>query len=323
MIFLNEREVASLLPIGDVLTILESAFRAQAANQIRMPLRTMATADNGILGAMPGSIAGDSAALGAKLVTFFPGNAATGVHTHQALIGLFDPRTGQPQAIMDGRFITEIRTAAASALATRVLARPDARIVAILGTGVQARAHIGALSEVMQIDELRVWGRAQTKAADVADFASKRGLRARIADTPSDACRGAGVVCTVTSARDPILTSGDIESGTHVNAVGMGGPTARELPGELMARATIIVDSMDGALSESANIILAMREGRLPAKPTLTLLCDIIAGKAPGRRAQDDITIFDSLGIAIEDVACARLVYERASTRGVGTQLTL
>lgn len=323
MIFLNEREVASLLPIGDVLTALEGAFRAQAANQTTMPLRTMATTDAGIVGAMPGSIAGETAALGAKLVTVFPGNAATGMHTHQALVALFDSRTGQPQAIMDGRFITEIRTAATSALATRALARPDARIVAILGTGVQAHAHIDALREVMHIDEVRAWGRTQTKAAELVDFAGKRGLRARVAASPGDACRGAGVVCTVTSSRDPILTSSDIEPGAHVNAVGMAGPTSRELPGELMARATIVVDSMDGALNESANIILAIREGRLPAKPSLTLLCDVIAGKAPGRRGHDDITIFDSIGIAIEDVACARLVHDRAVAQGVGKQLTL
>src|SRR5579872_4194257 len=169
MLFLNEREVTSLLPIGDVLTALESAFRAQAAGQIRMPLRTMASTGDGLLGAMPAAIAGESAALGAKLVTFFPGNAAAGVHTHQALVALFDPHSGQPQAIMDGRFITEIRTAATSALATRALARPDARVVAILGTGVQARAHIGALSEVMHIDELRVWGRTRAKATALAD----------------------------------------------------------------------------------------------------------------------------------------------------------
>ena len=323
MLFLNEREVASLLPIGDVLTALESAFRAQAAGQIRMPLRTMASTGDGLLGAMPAAIAGESAALGAKLVTFFPGNAATGVHTHQALVALFDPHSGQPQAIMDGRFITEIRTAATSALATRALARPDARVVAILGTGVQARAHIGALSEVMHIDELRVWGRTRAKATELADFAHTRGLHSRVADTPANACQGAGVVCTCTSARDPIVTALDIEPGTHVNAVGMGGPTARELPGELMGRATIVVDSIDGAHSESANIILAMHEGQLPAKAALTLLCDVIAGRVPGRQSSDDITIFDSLGIAIEDLVCARLVYERARARDVGTKLNL
>jgi ornithine cyclodeaminase/alanine dehydrogenase-like protein (mu-crystallin family) len=323
MLFLNEREVASLLPIGDVLTTLESAFRAQAAGRIRMPVRTMATTDDGILGAMPAAIAGEPAGLGAKLVTFFPGNAATGIHTHQALVALFDHRSGRPLAIMDGRLITEIRTAATSALATRALARPDARIVAILGTGVQARAHVDALAEVMDIDELRVWGRTPTKAAALADLARKRGMHARVAATPTAACSGAGVVCTVTSAHDPILAALDVEPGTHVNAVGMGGPTARELPGDLMERATIVVDSLDGALTESANIILAIREGRLPAKPALTLLCDVIAGKTAGRRRSDEITIFDSLGIAIEDVACARLIYDRASAGGIGTSIEL
>jgi ornithine cyclodeaminase len=323
MLFLNEREVAGLLPIGDVLVALESAFRAQADGKIRMPLRTMAPNDNGLLGAMPAAIATGPVSLGAKLVTFFPGNAASGIPTHQALIALFDARSGKPVAIMDGRFITEIRTAAASALATRALARTDARILAVLGTGVQARAHVGALAEVMNIDEIRVWGRTATNAAAVADFARKRGLHARVAATVTDACRGADVVCTVTSASEPIVRASDINPGTHVNAVGMGGPTAREIPGDLMGRARIFVDSMDGALNEAANIILAVREGQLPAKPALTLLCDVITGRALGRQSHDEVTIFDSLGIAIEDLTCARLVYERASAGGVGTSIAV
>lgn len=321
MLFLTESEVASLLPIGDVLHALEVAFSAQAEGKISMPLRTLATSGGGLLGAMPAAISGERAALGAKLVTFFPGNAATGVHTHQAIIALFDPASGQPQAMMDGRLITEIRTAATSALATRALARPDARVLAILGTGVQARAHVAALAEVMNVDELRIWGRTAKEAADVADFARKRGLHSRVAATVTDACQGAGVVCTVTSARDPIVTAADIDPGTHVNAVGFGGPTARELPGDLMARARIFVDSVEGALNESGNIMLAAREGQLPAKPALTLLCDVLTGRAPGRHDRDDITIFDSLGIAIEDLACARLVFEHARAGKIGTSL--
>jgi alanine dehydrogenase len=323
VLFLNEREVSSLLPMTDMLSALENAFHAQASAKIRMPLRTMATNDAGLLGAMPASIMAEPSSLGAKLVSFFPGNAETGMHTHQALIALFDPRSGQPQVIMDGRFITEIRTAGVSALATRALARPDARVLAILGTGVQARAHVEALAEVMNIDEVRVWGRTTKHAADVADFARKRGLHARVAATVTDACRGAGVVCTVTSARDPIVKATDIEAGTHLNAVGMGGLLARELPGDLMASARIFVDSTDGAFGESGNIMLAVREGALPAAPALTLLCDVIAGRAPGRQSRDDITIFDSLGIAIEDLACARLVFERASAGGIGTSIAL
>ena len=323
MIFLTECEVASLLPIGDVLGVLEKAFHAQAEGKISMPLRNMATNDAGLFGAMPAAISGERPALGAKLVTFFPGNAATGLHTHQALIALFDPRSGEPQALMDGRFITEIRTAATSALATRGLARADASVLAILGTGVQARAHVAALAEVMKVGELRIWGRTAKDAADVADFARKRGLHSRVAATVTDACDGAGVVCTVTSAREPIVNATDIAPGTHINAVGFGGQTARELPGDLMARARIFVDSLDGAQSESGNIILAVREGQLPAKLALTMLCDVLTGRAPGRQDRDDITIFDSLGIAIEDLACAQLVVERASAGKIGTTLRL
>lgn len=323
MLFLSERQVRDLLPIGDVLVALEGAFRAQAGGKIHMPLRTLASNDTGLLGAMPGAIVAQPPSFGAKLVAVFPGNARQGIATHQALIALFDTRSGLPLAVMDGRFITEIRTAATSALATRALVRPNARVLAILGTGVQARAHVEALPETMEIDELRVWGHTATKAADVADFARKRGLHARVAATVTDACRGADVVCTVTSAHDPILKATDIDPGTHINAVGFAGPTARELPSDLMGRSRIIVDSMDGALNESANIMIAAREGQLPTKPPLTLLCDVIAGRSPGRASNDEITIFDSLGIAIEDLACAELAYERASQARIGTKLQL
>lgn len=288
-----------------------------------MPLRSMASNDQGLLGAMPGAIVADPASFGAKLVAVFPENAALGVPTHQALIVLFDTACGLPLAVMDGRYITEIRTAATSALATKALAREDARILAILGTGVQGRAHVEALAEVMDIAELRVWGRTAAKAAELADFGRKRGLHARVAASPTDACRGAGVICTVTAAREPILSATDIDQGTHINAVGFWGPTAREIPGELVAHARIFVDSLEGARNESGTIILAMREGLLPANAVLTPLCDVIADRSPGRQSPDDITIFDSLGIAIEDLASARLVYDRAKAAGVGTPLEL
>jgi ornithine cyclodeaminase/alanine dehydrogenase-like protein (mu-crystallin family) len=323
VLYLSEREVKGLLPIGDVIAALESAFRAQAQGGIRLPLRSMASNDRGLLGAMPGAIVADPASLGAKLVAVFADNAALGLHTHQALIILFDTACGLPLAVMDGRFITEIRTAATSALATKALARADARTLAVLGTGVQARAHIEAIAEVIDIDELRVWGRTTAKAATLADFGRKRGLHARVAASPTDACRGAAVVCTVTAASEPILATTDVDHGTHINAVGFRGPTSREMPGELMARARIFVDSLEGAHSESGNIILAMREGLLSASTVLTPLCDVMDARSPGRRSPDDITIFDSLGIAIEDLACARLVYDRAKAAGVGTRLDL
>ncbi len=323
MLVLNEREVAQLLPFDDVLNALEAAFRAQSDGKISMPLRTLARNSDGLVGSMPAAIEAAPAALGAKLVTFFPNNARLGVATHQALIALFDAASGTPLAVMDGRYITEIRTAAASALATKLLARSDACTLAILGTGVQARAHIDALAKVMRIDELRVWGRNSLAAAAVADDARKRGMHARVAPTGADACRGADVICTTTSASEPILHASHVEAGTHINAIGFGGPNAREIPGDLMSIARIVVDSIDGAKHESANIGLAVREGLLPSEPALTLLCDVVAGRSPGRRSRDEITLFDSLGIGIEDVACARLAYERASASGAGTRVTV
>jgi ornithine cyclodeaminase len=262
---------------------------------------------------MPAGVFGTQAALGAKLVTFFPGNAQRGIHTHNALIALFEPETGEPLAVMDGRYITEIRTGAASAVATRALARRDASTLAILGSGVQARSHIEALSRVMKIGELRIWGRTEEHAEAVTRWAkAERALPARTADSTSAACKDAHVICTVTPATEPLFEAAAIAPGTHINAVGSSAPGMRELPGPLMSRARIFVDSMEGARSEAGDILQAIQEGALPKDPPLTLLADAVAGKAPGRTSDQDITLFKSLGIGTEDVACAAVVFARA-----------
>lgn len=322
MLLLGERDVTRLLPMRDVLGVVREAFYAQAQGALSMPLRTIAASAAGVLGAMPAGMAGPAPALGAKLVTFFAGNAQP-VPTHNALIALFDSKTGVPLAVMDGRYITEVRTAATSALATAALARPGSKRVALLGTGVQARAHIRALPHVMTIAELRIWGRTADRASSVAQFARGAGLAAGVADSVREACNDADVICTITSAREPVLHLSHVASGTHVNAVGFGGPSAREISSDLVARARIIVDSLDGAYHESGNIALAIKDGALPEKPSVTLLCDVLAARSAGRRSAGDITLFDSLGIAIEDVACARLVYERACEQRVGTSVDL
>lgn len=318
MLLLNERDVTELLPLDSVLDALQNAFKAQALGEISMPLRTLARAPGGVLGAMPSSLGGEWKALGAKLVTFFPPNAEAGLPTHNALIALFDSQTGLPLAVMDGRYITEIRTAATSALATQALAR-NTDTIGMLGTGVQARAHVEALAHVCKPGDLRVWGRNSARAQEIARFARARGFDARTAASPAEASKGANVICTVTSTREPILSLDDVEPGTHINSVGFAGPGTRELASDLMAAATIITDSLDGAQYESGNIILAIKDGALPPKPNLTLLCDVLAGREPGRRRADEITVFDSLGIGIEDVACARVVYERARDARLGT----
>ena len=323
MLILGEEDVRGFLSMRDAIAALEPAFRAQAEGRLNQPLRNVAFTDGGVLGAMPASLRDSRAALGAKLVTFFPGNEKFSKHTHQALIALFSPKTGEPLAVMDGRYITETRTAAASALATRFLAQKGEAVVAVIGTGVQAAAHVKALTEVLSIEELRVWGRARDRAGTIAETAESLGIHADVVATPTAACRGAHVICTVTSSREPVIADSDVAPGAHVNAVGASVRTSRELPPGLVGRARLIVDSLEGARNEAGDIILAIHDGALAPDPRLTLLCDVIAGKSPGRQSDDDITIFKSLGIALEDLACAALVYERAKAAGAGIEFAM
>jgi ornithine cyclodeaminase len=323
MLILREADIAAVLPLGDAVTAVNDAFMAHARGEARFPLRSAVRIGAGILGSMPGVLERAHPVLGAKLVTFFRENAARSLHTHHALIALFAADTGVPIALLDGRYITEVRTAAASAVATGALARRGPLALAIIGTGVQARAHIAALSATLSVAEVRVWGRSPAHSQAVVDFASQRGMNARTASSVEDACRGADVICTLTAATEPVLDESHVENGAHVNAVGACTPTARELSPALVGRARIFADSLEGALCEAGDLILAIRDGKLPQQPDITLLEDVLAGTAPGRRDAREITIFESLGVAIEDLACAALAYERARAAGRGIAVEL
>jgi alanine dehydrogenase len=312
VLILSESDVAAHLSMRDTIDVVRRAFIEHANGRAAFPLRSVAMADSGLLGAMPGSVRGERPALGAKLVTVFSGNAARGAHTHNALIILFSPETGDPLAVMDGRYITEIRTAAVSAIASRALARPDASTVAILGTGVQARAHIEAMRTLDSVTSIRIWGREYQKAAALAKRESEAGIPISAVATIGDACRGADIVCTVTASAEPVIGADEIAPGTHINAVGACTPRARELTAELAGKSRIVCDSREGALAEAGDIILAIRDGALPAQPEIAVLSDVLAGKTAGRTSASEITLFESLGVAIEDLACAALVYERA-----------
>jgi thiomorpholine-carboxylate dehydrogenase len=242
--------------------------------------------------------AGDG--LGAKLVTFYPGNA--GVPTHHAIIVLFRPETGEPLAVMDGRLITELRTAAASAVATELLARPDASVLGILGAGVQAGSHLDALRLVRRFREVRVWSPRSAGA-----FAAAHG----VAPAPSAeaAVRGADVIVTATSSMTPVLKGGWVAPGAHVNAIGACRPEWRELDDALLERARIWVDSKDAALAESGDVIAGA--GRLAGE-----IGAVANGVLGGRRSPDEVTVFKSLGVAVEDVASAELVWRRLGEAG-------
>lgn len=321
LLILSEADVAAVLPMTDVIDAVERGLRAQAQDKVVQPVRVVVRNSAGMFGSMPCSI--ESVGLGAKLVTFFPDNAKLGLHTHNAIIQLFDPQTGVPTALLDGRLITEMRTAATSAIATRALARDGASVGALIGTGVQARSHVQALQAIGMLRELRVWGRTPDNAKKIADWATGLGIKASVAATIGDACRGADVVCTVTPSTIPIVEDQDIAQGTHVNAVGSSAPSMQELAPGLVGRARIFVDTVEGAMRESGDILAAIREGKLPQQPELVRLCDVVVGRAQGRRSAGEVTIFKSLGMAIEDIACAAVAVERARSEKIGTEIAV
>ncbi|HYV40242.1 MAG TPA: ornithine cyclodeaminase family protein, partial [Thermoanaerobaculia bacterium] len=277
---------------------MERALADLAAGPVVAPLRTIVpVADfQGFLGVMSAFGGG---ALGAKLVTFFPNNRD--VHTHHAMIVLFRPETGEPLVTMDGRLITEMRTAAVSAVATEALARREASVLAILGSGVQARSHLEALRLVRPLSEVRVWSPHRA-----GEFAARYGVRA--AASSEDAVRGAHVVVVATTSKTPVLRGDWLSPGTHVNAVGASRPDWRELDDEVLARARVFVEEREAASKESGDVIAA---GRIDAE-----IGEVILGAAAGRASPEEITLFKSVGVAVEDLAAADLVYQAAVAEG-------
>jgi thiomorpholine-carboxylate dehydrogenase len=292
VLFLNEDQVHQHLRMTDLIPAMEKALIVFSAGKVTQPVRSVIKVDppGGFLGLMP---ALTPEGLGLKAVTFYPSNAERGIPTHMATIFLVDPETGTPLAIMDGRLITEMRTAAVSAAATKLLAAPDSKILAILGSGVQARSHVKALGLVRPFEEVRVWSPTREHAKQ---FAKEIGATAMSAE---EAVRGADVVVTVTSSKTPVLKGSWLKPGCHVNAIGACRPDWRELDDEAMAN-IVFVDSREAALKESGDLILS--GAKIYAE-----LGEALAGKVPSHAGE--ITIFKSLGMAVEDITAAILVY--------------
>jgi ornithine cyclodeaminase/alanine dehydrogenase-like protein (mu-crystallin family) len=293
---LDESAVRRLLRMEDVIVAMEGALAAFSSGTVVQPVRsTVPVAEHGgFMGLMP---AYTGEALGAKLVTFYPQN--TEVPTHHAVIQLFRPETGEPLVTMDGTLITEVRTAAVSAVATKYLARPDASVLAILGSGVQARSHLEALRLVRSFDDVRVWSPRNATA-----FAREYGVRA--AASAEEAVRGADVIVTATTSRTPVLFGAWLSPGAHINAVGAARPDWREIDADALRRARLYVDSREAAATESGDIIAAGTEC------VAGEIGEVVAGTTPGRQSPEEITMFKSLGLAVEDVATAHLVYRKA-----------
>jgi alanine dehydrogenase len=296
--FLDEAAVRARLRMPALIDAMEKALVEFSAGQVQQPVRTVLPfADKAFFGVMPAYVP-SLPALGAKLVTVCPTNADRGLHTHQALIVMLHPATGVPQAILDGRYITEIRTAAVSAVSARHLAREDAKVLAIIGSGVQARSHWEALRLVRDFREVRVWS---PNAERRTRFARETGAIAM--DSADAAVGNADVIAVVTSSPTPVVNDGWVSPGAHIVAVGACVPTQRELDPALVARARLIVDSRAAALKESGDIVMGIAEGRWTADHIAAEL-----GELPKRRDEREITIFKSLGLAVEDIFAAHLV---------------
>lgn len=289
---LDEAAVRKLIDMGELITAVAGALADLSTGRATQPVRTVlpVAAHHGFFGVMPAF----NRALGAKLVTFYPENE--GLHTHHGVIVLFEPETGVPVAVMDGRLITEMRTAAASAVATNILARPDAAVLAIIGSGVQAVSHLDALGRVRTFSETRVWSPRNATA-----FAKAHGVSA--ADSAEAATRDADVVIVATSSMTPVLNGAWLKPGAHINAIGANAPTWRELDDDALAISKIYVDSRAAAVVESGDVIAA---GHIFAE-----IGEVVEGLRPGRESDDEITLFKSLGAAVEDIAAADLVYQK------------
>ncbi len=292
--FLDEAAIRSVLRLEDLIPAMERALIDFSAGRVLQPLRSIIDLPqhNARMGIMP-AVYGDI--MGAKLVNVYPDNAARGLPTHLASIAIFRSDTGETLAVMDGRLITELRTAAVSAVATKLLASPTARTLAVLGSGVQARAHARALALGRKFDDIRVWSRDPQHAQA---FASEIGATATSAE---NAVRGADVVATCTDSPEPVLRGAWLKTGVLVNAVGAVGPARRELDDDAM-RGAVVVDSRDAALRESGDVLLAGAQ-------IYAEIGELLAGTKP--RPQAEVTVFKSLGLAVEDLAAARLVLEK------------
>lgn len=311
--------------MNDLIAVMEATVARFSAGGAHQPVRMVVPSGDtgGFFGLMPAYLS-EPRSLGAKLVTLFNGNTARGLPSHLASIVLMDPDTGQLLAITDGRYITEARTAAVSAVTAKYLARPDAAELAIIGSGVQATSHLEAIPLVRQLMGIRVWSRTPAhRDAFVRDAAPHAAAPIRACATAEDALRGADLVVLATASLTPVVQKAWIAPGAHVMCVGACRPDWREMDPALVAGGRLFVDSRAAALVESGDVLMGIKEGWFGADHIAGEIGELVAGRVEGRRSPQEITIFKSLGMAVEDVASADLAYRRALKAGVGTEITL
>jgi alanine dehydrogenase len=324
VLIVNQREVPELLPMQECIDVMADALSALTRGEAVMPLRSIVSLPDGsgLLASMP-SMLPSVGVMGIKVITVFPGNEGE-LESHQGAVLLFEAEQGRPLAIIDASEVTAIRTAAVSGLATRLLARPDAGDVAILGSGTQARTNLEAMLAVRDVRRVRVWSRTHKHAERFAERESSRhGVRMEVTGSAQEAVEEADIVCTTTSATEPVIQGRWLSPGTHVNAVGFSGPTGRELDTEAVVRARLFADRRESILHEAGDFLIPKSEGAVGDDHVVGELGEVILGKVEGRTSPDEITVFESLGLAIEDLAAADHVYRRAVEKGMGARVEL
>jgi alanine dehydrogenase len=314
-----------MLSMRDCIALMESALVSLAKGEVVLPLRPiLKLPDSPNVYALMPSYSRALNTIGTKFITVFPGNHGTDLDSHQGAIVLIDGQRGNIQALVDAASVTAIRTAAVSGVATRLLARRDAQTLAILGSGVQARTHFDAMMAVRPFKHVKIWSRNAEHAEALVRELRQLQIRAArddigVSESAEAATQDADVVCTVTASREPVLRGAWLKPGAHVNAVGASLATARELDTDAVERSRIFVDRRESALNEAGDILIPMKEGAITGDAIDAELGEVLIGAAKGRRDDEEITLFKSLGLAIEDLACAHFLYDRAKKDGTGT----
>jgi len=322
ILVLNNRAIRELLPMTECIELMADALAALARGEVYQPLRTIIRPPEarGLLGLMPAYRAGEQGAFGLKAICVFPENPAKGKDAHQGAVMLFSRETGELLALMNASEITAIRTAAVSAVATRLLAREDAQQLAIIGAGVQARTHLTALAAVRPIKHARVTARNIEHAQQLASEMQPRlSFPIEAVETNEQAVRGADMIVTATSSLEPVISKDWISPGAHINAIGTHSPNSREIDGATMAAARIFTDRRESALNEAGDYLLAAKEGLVTPASILAEIGELLIGTKPGRTSRTEITLFKSLGLAIEDVVSADYLYQKAKSQNAGT----
>ncbi len=325
MLYLDHEAVRKAYSMEKAIPLMAEAMRRYSAGQVTQPLRTIVrpASQDSLLAVMPCHAAGDDAGYGLKAIMLKPDNPGKGLDAHIGVVLVFDPDTGKLAALLDGGAVTAVRTAAVSAVATRALANPGAGDLAILGSGIQARGHLEAMSNVRELRRVRVWSRTPEHAERFCRWAAGTGIRVPAENMPTVAAalEGADLVCTTLACADPVVAADDLAPGAHVNAVGASVPAARELTSAAVARCALFVDSRESAVNESGDFRSPLAEGLISADHIQAELGDVLLGRHPGRRQDGQITLYKSLGLAVQDIFSGFAILRSAEELGLGIRL--